>query len=127
VADTQELPVPGDTGTEPAEEIQSAPTREGSAFATESMPTSEDSAVAAEPADAEEPLAAPESPGHRAKYEGEGVYVGNEPPEGYSIKGNERSMKYHVPESGGYGRTTAEVWFNSEEAAQRAGFVRAQR
>jgi hypothetical protein len=63
----------------------------------------------------------------RPKYEGEGVYVGSDPPEGYNIKGNERSRKYHLPESGGYGRTTAEVWFNSEEAAQAAGFVRAQR
>jgi hypothetical protein len=61
------------------------------------------------------------------RYEGEGVYVGHEPPEGFTIKGNERSMKYHVPESSGYGRTIAEVWFNSEDAAQQAGFVRAQR
>jgi vacuolar-type H+-ATPase subunit E/Vma4 len=61
------------------------------------------------------------------RYEGEGVYVGHEPPDGFTIKGNERSMKYHVPESSGYGRTLAEVWFNSEEAAQQAGFVRAQR
>ena len=61
------------------------------------------------------------------RYQGEGVYVGHEPPEGFTIKGNERSMKYHVPESGGYGRTVAEVWFNSEEAAKQAGFVRAQR
>jgi hypothetical protein len=61
------------------------------------------------------------------RYEGEGVYVGHEPPDGFTIKGNERSMKYHVPESSGYGRTIAEVWFNSEEAAQQAGFVRAQR
>jgi hypothetical protein len=36
-------------------------------------------------------------------------------------------MKYHVPESIGYARTTAEVWFNTEEAAQQAGFIRAQR
>jgi hypothetical protein len=62
-----------------------------------------------------------------SRYSGEGVYVGDEPPEGYVIKGNERSKKYHVPESGGYGRTIAEVWFNSEEAAQQAGFIRAQR
>ena len=61
------------------------------------------------------------------RYQGEGVYVGSEPPEGFTIKGNERSMKYHVPESAGYSRTVAEVWFNSEEAAQQAGFVRAQR
>ncbi len=73
----------------------------------------------------DETAAAPEA--RRSKYEGEGVYVGGEPPEGFTIKGNERSMKYHVPESAGYSRTVAEVWFNSEEAAQNAGFVRAQR
>jgi hypothetical protein len=72
-----------------------------------------------------EPTTAPE--GATPRYQGEGVYVGSEPPEGFTIKGNERSMKYHVPESAGYGRTVAEVWFNSEEAAQQAGFVRAQR
>ena len=68
---------------------------------------------------------APTEPASR--WSGEGVYVGTEPPEGYVIKGNERSMKYHMPEAAGYGRTIAEVWFNSEEAAQQAGFVRAQR
>ncbi len=73
----------------------------------------------------DEATAAPEAA--KPRYEGEGVYIGSEPPEGFTIKGNERSMKYHVPESGGYGRTTAEVWFNSEDAAQQAGFVRAQR
>lgn len=61
-----------------------------------------------------------------SRYSGEGVHEGSEPPEGFFIKGNERSMKYHTPESGGYAETHAEVWFNSEEAAQRAGFVRAQ-
>ena len=58
---------------------------------------------------------------------GDGSYVGDEPPEGFNIKGNDRSMKYHVPGSAAYERTIAEVWFNSEEAAQEAGFVRAQR
>ena len=58
---------------------------------------------------------------------GEGSFVGAEPPEGYTIKGNDRSMKYHVPESGGYERTIADVWFSNEEAAQAAGFTRAQR
>ncbi len=74
-----------------------------------------------------EPSAETATGGERPRYEGEGIYIGLEPPEGYTIKGNERSKKYHVPESAGYGRTTAEVWFNSEEAAERAGFVRAQR
>jgi hypothetical protein len=72
-----------------------------------------------------EATAAPE--GETRRYQGEGVYIGSEPPEGFTIKGNERSMKYHVPESAGYSRTVAEVWFNSEEAAQQAGFMRAQR
>lgn len=58
---------------------------------------------------------------------GEGAYVGTTPPEGFVIKGNERSKKYHLAGSGGYERTIAEVWFNSEEAAQAAGFTRAQR
>lgn len=57
---------------------------------------------------------------------GEGAYVGQEPPEGYVIKGNENSMTYHLPDGSGYFGTQAEVWFVSEEAAERAGFVRAQ-
>ena len=58
---------------------------------------------------------------------GEGSYVGENPPEGFNIKGNERSKKYHMAGSGGYDRTIAEVWFSSEEAAEKAGFTRAQR
>ena len=57
---------------------------------------------------------------------GEGSYTGGEPPEGFVIKGNENSMKYHLPDGGGYDQTIAEVWFESEEAAERAGFTRAQ-
>lgn len=58
---------------------------------------------------------------------GEGSFVGNEPPEGFAIKGNERSMKYHVPGNGGYERTIADVWFDSEASADTAGFKKAQR
>jgi len=58
---------------------------------------------------------------------GDGSYAGPNPPEGFIIKGNERSMKYHVPESAGYARTLGDVWFSSEEAAQAAGFVRSLR
>jgi hypothetical protein len=57
---------------------------------------------------------------------GEGAYVGDEPPEGYIIKGNENSMKYHLPDGSGYHSTKAEVWFNSEEAAKAAGFLPVQ-
>lgn len=58
---------------------------------------------------------------------GAGSYVGAEPPAGFVIKGNERSMKYHVPGNGGYERTIADVWFDSEDAAVAAGFAKAQR
>ena len=43
-------------------------------------------------------------------------------PDGFPIKGNAGSMLYHTPESPFYGRTVAEVWFASEEAAEAAGF-----
>ena len=58
---------------------------------------------------------------------GPGSYVGPNPPEGYDIKGNAESMKYHVPGALAYNRCVAEVWFNSAEAAEAAGFTRAQR
>ena len=58
---------------------------------------------------------------------GEGAYVGEQPPEGFTIKGNKRSMKFHTPEAAGYDRTNADVWFNSEEAAVAAGFTKALR
>jgi large subunit ribosomal protein L17 len=60
-----------------------------------------------------------------AKSYGEGSYRGTEPPSGYDIKGNENSMKYHTPESPYYEQTNAEVWFNSEQAAESAGFEKA--
>jgi large subunit ribosomal protein L17 len=54
---------------------------------------------------------------------GEGSYLGDEPPAGYDIKGNRDSMKFHTTESQWYAQTEAEVWFNSVEAAEAAGFV----
>jgi large subunit ribosomal protein L17 len=56
---------------------------------------------------------------------GEGSFVGENPPEGYDIKGNADSMKYHTTDSQWYGQTIAEVWFNSTDAAEAAGFVAA--
>jgi uncharacterized membrane protein ArfC len=45
-------------------------------------------------------------------------------PEGWTIKGNADSGLYHTPSSPAYKRTRAEAWFESEEAAQAAGFAR---
>jgi len=84
-----------------------------------------DEALAAETA--ETPAQPAEAPADGSAPYGEGSYSGDNPPEGFTIKGNERSMKYHVPEASGYARTAADVWFSSEEAAQRAGFARSQR
>ena len=43
-------------------------------------------------------------------------------PDGYPVKGNADSMKYHTPESPYYDRTVAEVWFADTDAAEAAGF-----
>ena len=60
-----------------------------------------------------------------AKEYGEGSYRGVEPPAGFDIKGNEDSMKFHTTESQWYEQTIAEVWFDSEKAAEAAGFTKA--
>jgi large subunit ribosomal protein L17 len=46
-------------------------------------------------------------------------------PEGFTIKGNADSMKYHEPDGQWYDQTVAEVWFDSTEAAEAAGFTKA--
>ena len=45
-------------------------------------------------------------------------------PEGFPIKGNASSMLYHLPGTAFYGRTNAEVWFATADAAEAAGFAR---
>jgi len=43
-------------------------------------------------------------------------------PEGYEIKGNADSMLYHLPGTPFYDRTIAEVWFDTPENAEAAGY-----
>ena len=43
-------------------------------------------------------------------------------PDGFPIKGNASSMLYHVPGSSHYEQTVAEVWFDTAESAEAAGF-----
>jgi small subunit ribosomal protein S2 len=47
-------------------------------------------------------------------------------PEGFEVKGNKNSMKFHAPSSPWYSRTNAEVWFRTAEAAEAAGFANAE-
>lgn len=100
---------------EPAPAAEEAPATDDEPTMTVETEAAPETAVNEEPAKAAAP-----------NY-GEGSYVGDTPPEGFVIKGNERSKKYHVQGTGGYERTIPEVWFNSEEAAQAAGFTKAQR
>jgi large subunit ribosomal protein L4 len=44
---------------------------------------------------------------------------------GFDIKGNADSMLYHVPGGRWYDATEAEEWFDTEEAAQAAGYSKA--
>lgn len=46
-------------------------------------------------------------------------------PEGFDIKGNKDSMKFHRPDGQWYEQTIAEVWFRTGEAAEAAGFTEA--
>ncbi len=61
------------------------------------------------------------------KYAGSHAPMENvdEAPDGFPVKGNENSMKFHEPDGQWYGQTTAEVWFDSVESAEAAGFTRA--
>ncbi len=46
-------------------------------------------------------------------------------PEGYEIKGNANSAKFHQPGGQWYDATVAEVWFADAASAEAAGFVEA--
>jgi hypothetical protein len=47
---------------------------------------------------------------------------GDAPSPDYTIKGNEKSMIYHTPQSRSYARTIAQTWFSTEHDAVAAGF-----
>jgi large subunit ribosomal protein L4 len=74
----------------------------------------------AEPAtDAEPATESPHGPDSAAALEDGSA------PEGFDIKGNADSMKYHQPGGQWYDAMVAEVWFRTAEAAEAAGFTEA--
>lgn len=85
--------------------------------AAQAAPAEETAAPAAETEGATKTQ--PYGPGSKAP-----LKSGNAP-KGHEIKGNADSMKYHTPDSPWYGQTVAEVWFDTEETAQAAGFEKA--
>ncbi|PRY60320.1 LSU ribosomal protein L17P [Knoellia remsis] len=94
--------------------------------ATETAEATE-AADAAALADAGAPTEAVDAEGNELEIAAlpEGAAPSNEDgsaPEGYSVKGNADSGKYHVPGSQWYDATEAEFWFKSADDAKAAGF-----
>jgi len=97
---------------------------EATQAAAKAAPVAEEAPVveAAETEAAETETA--ETEAAEAKYAGsKPATADNAAPEGFEVKGNEDSMKYHVPGSRWYDATTAEVWFDTAESAVAAGFA----
>lgn len=80
-------------------------------------PTATDVTEASAPEPAAEATDAPYGEGSHAPLDDGSA------PDGFPIKGNKDSMKYHTEESPWYEQTVAEVWFATQEAAEAAGFV----
>ncbi|KQX74797.1 MULTISPECIES: 50S ribosomal protein L4 [Aeromicrobium] len=98
------------------------PAKKAAAATVVETPAAEaDEAPAAEakPAKATGTATQPYGPGSKAP-----LKSGNAP-KGHEIKGNEDSMKYHEPDTQWYDSTVAEVWFDSAETAEAAGFTKA--
>jgi large subunit ribosomal protein L22 len=72
-----------------------------------------------------EPVEASEATGD-APYPGSALPLDDgSAPEGFEIKGNDQSMLYHEPEGRYYAATKAEVYFDSPESAEAAGYTKA--
>ena len=96
--------------------------------------TPQDAAPAEASADEEAPAASTADPGVEGSSDAESSDFGRDShasladgsmPEGYPIKGNADSMKFHQPDGRWYEATVAEVWFTTADAATAAGFVEA--
>jgi len=80
----------------------------------------------------EEPVSGPPSGRHHAAHLDEPetaqmsfrVAIGDNAPEGYSIKADTKSGQYWVPGSPGYDAAPTEIWFASEDFAITNGFIR---
>ena len=113
------------SGNDKAPAAKKAPAKKAPAkkAAAEKAPAAEVVEAPAADAKAAKPAGAtatqPYGPGSKAP-----LKSGNAP-KGHEVKGNEDSMKYHEPDSQWYDSTVAEVWFDSAETAEAAGFTKA--
>jgi large subunit ribosomal protein L17 len=99
-----------------------ATVREAEAAARSAAKTAAPAPAAAEPAAEEavgDAVEAPYGDGSAAPL------ADGSAPEGFPIKGNKDSMKYHEPDGRWFEATVAEVYFATAEAAEAAGFTKA--
>jgi large subunit ribosomal protein L17 len=104
----------------PAEETETVDPVEASAEAVDLEPATEVEGV-------DDDVFEETQGGFAGKYAGSHVPLEDESqaPEGFPIKGNEDSMKFHEPDGQWFEQTVAEVWFDTVESAEAAGFTRA--
>lgn len=114
---------PAASAEAPAEAAAVAPAEAAAPVAVAEVPTEAPEAPAAEAA-VETVTEAPAEGPHGA--DSAAPLEDGSAPEGFEIKGNADSMKFHAPTSPWYSRTKAEVWFRTAEAAEAAGFVNAE-
>ena len=107
-----------------AAEAKEAAKDAADAAPAEEAPAAEASAAEEAPAETPAPAAASADPveipdgAHAALEDGS-------MPEGFEIKGNAGSMKFHQPGGRWYDQTVAEIWFSTPEAATAGGYTEA--
>lgn len=104
----------------PAEEeapAEEAPAEEAAAAAPAEEAPAEEAEAAAPAEEAAAPAEVPD--GAHAPLDDDSM------PEGFPIKGNADSMKFHQPDGRWYEQTVAEIWFSTAEAATAAGYTEA--
>lgn len=103
------------------EAVGEAERARGTQFARKAAPAAAPATAAAPAAAEEEVIEDPTAQGPYGKGSAEPVADGSAP-DGFPVKGNRDSMKYHTPDSPYYDRTEAEAWFASAQDAEAAGF-----
>jgi small subunit ribosomal protein S2 len=111
----------GAEATEVAAEATETPLEEP--VATDAVVTTDDAAPAAEVAATDADASADTA---SADDDSAAPLEDGSAPEGFEIKGNKNSMKFHAPSSPWYARTNAEIWFRTAEAAEAAGYANAE-
>ena len=128
---TEEYKPQDKASTPPAKKAAPAPAPVDEDEGVEEEPTDEaaeaDVAVATEAEGADTEAFEETEGGTAGAYDGSHAPLedASKAPEGFPIKGNEDSKKYHEPDGQWYEQTEAEVWFSTAEAAEAAGFTKA--